>query len=131
MDKVSTLSVYQKGYTLCFTTVFGHTLLRLCSEVSDQQSCIPETSTLLPRLVSPEHFLFFILKSVLKGQIFSDILDIQHNVTSQLMAISKDDNSISFKDLFSHFQVYSFANRDYFEGQKQLFPLFEFDRNPL
>ncbi|GFV25119.1 uncharacterized protein TNCV_591851 [Trichonephila clavipes] len=62
-------------------------------------------------------FLFPRLKSALKGKKFTDITDIQSNVTAELKAIPKDLFYRSFQDLYTRSQQCIAIHGDYFEGQ--------------
>ena len=70
-----------------------------------------------PDLSPPDFFLFPKVKSALKGHRFADISDIQHNVTTQLKAISKDEYARSFQELYKRSQRCITIDGDYFEGQ--------------
>ena len=98
----------QGTWTLLHSNAWPHTASLVQQSLTNRRTF--ETPILFPRYVFLGLFLFPKLKSALKGQSFSDILDNQCNVTSQLQAIHKDDYSWSFEDLYNCFQLCISAN---------------------
>jgi hypothetical protein len=68
-------------------------------------------------LVPADFFLFFRLKSVMKGTRFADVAAIQERVTAVLRSIPKEAFADSFQKLYEGCQQCVVKDDDYFECQ--------------
>jgi hypothetical protein len=62
-------------------------------------------------------FLFYRLKSIMKGACFADVAAIQERVTAVLRSIPKEAFADIFRKLYEHCQQCVVKDGDYFEGQ--------------
>ncbi|GFX54786.1 hypothetical protein TNCV_2556721 [Trichonephila clavipes] len=73
--------------------------------------------------IATDFFLFPRFKSTLKEKRFTDITDIQSNVTDEQKAIPKELSYRSFQALYTRSQQCITIHGDYFEGQSKLYSM--------
>jgi len=69
-----------------------------------------------PDLAPADFFLFFKLKTTLKGSYFQTIEEIQENVIRELLAITESAFQEAFQQWKEHWEWCVTSRGDYFEG---------------